>query len=262
MDSRMDKYKDEIKIPTRSDKNKNLYKQVYNAYDEFENLVVPSNSKVIDITELKKEISISNANLKKHDDSSLNLDRREKKLEQDNDDVYDINELLNKAVDSNSKPELVEHDVLVNSDYLKKLKLDNTKTNIEQVKEMYESMQEEAYEEEEDESLMRTANLSLEILSDLKGDNDKTIVEPPIKADQLPDDMEDDFYTSEDNFKKRDFDHEKDLSSDEEDEDEEDDDFFEKTDNGKFFFKILMIIFGISLIVLVLLYFINYFNKV
>ena len=55
MSSRMDKYKNtretEEYIPTRSDKNKELYKQIYNAYDEFENLVVPSNAREINPSE-------------------------------------------------------------------------------------------------------------------------------------------------------------------------------------------------------------------
>ena len=40
MGTRMDKYNNSSEIPRRSDKNKELYKQIYNAYDEFENLVV------------------------------------------------------------------------------------------------------------------------------------------------------------------------------------------------------------------------------
>ena len=57
MGSRMDKYKSIDNIPTRSDKNKELYKQVYNAYDEFENLIVPPNSREISPDEFKKEIT-------------------------------------------------------------------------------------------------------------------------------------------------------------------------------------------------------------
>ena len=49
MGSRMDKYNNSSDIPKRSDKNKELYRQIYNAYDEFENLVVPSNVKEIDL---------------------------------------------------------------------------------------------------------------------------------------------------------------------------------------------------------------------
>ena len=59
MGSRMDKYKNinENAVPKRSDRNKELYRQIYNAYDEFENLVVPSNAKEIDLAGLKKEIT-------------------------------------------------------------------------------------------------------------------------------------------------------------------------------------------------------------
>ena len=57
MGSRMDKYNNNSDIPKRSDKNKELYRQIYNAYDEFENLVVPSNAKEIDLSTLKREIT-------------------------------------------------------------------------------------------------------------------------------------------------------------------------------------------------------------
>ena len=59
MGSRMDKYKnvDNSSVPKRSERNKELYKQIYNAYDEFENLVVPSNVKEIDLSSLNKEIT-------------------------------------------------------------------------------------------------------------------------------------------------------------------------------------------------------------
>ena len=54
---RMDKYIEHDDIPMRSEKNKELYKQIYNAYDEFENLIVPSNAKEINMSDLKKEIT-------------------------------------------------------------------------------------------------------------------------------------------------------------------------------------------------------------
>ena len=44
METRMDKYSNNSDIPKRSEKNKELYRQIYNAYDEFENLLVPSNA--------------------------------------------------------------------------------------------------------------------------------------------------------------------------------------------------------------------------
>ncbi len=266
MSSRMDKYKNETtkeEVPTRSNKNKELYKQIYNAYDEFENLVVPSNEREIDSNEFKKEITSRQEYRKKkeYDDitnkspaTNNSVIRKEKIMEEDEQalEIYDINELLNKAKSENKKPELIEP-TLANTDYLKKLKLDSRKTNIEQVKEMYEDMAEEVLDE--DESLMKTANLSLEILSDLKGDNDKTSVSAPIKDEEMPEDSTTGFYSNTYKFSKSDFDEE------EEDEEEEDDEEEEEKDSGKFLFKILLLIFGLLLAVLVIIYFIGYFHK-
>ena len=262
MKSRMDKYKNKDDMPTRTDKNKELYKQIYNAYDEFENLVVPSNAREIKPSDLKKEI-VSRQEYKKQKDyesvsntTNNTVIRKEKikERQKQEDDIYDIKELLNKATADKKKPDLIEPS-LANDGYLKKLKLDSRKTNIEQVKEMYEDIKEES--SNEDEALMKTANLSLEILSDLKSDNDKTVVSAPIKDEEMPEDSNDnDFYSNTYKFSKRDFEG-REYEKDDDDEEEEDDD----DGGGKFFFKILMLIFGILLIVLVIIYFINYFGK-
>ena len=255
MSTRMDKYKSEDVIPTRSDKNKELYKQIYNAYDEFENLIVPSNAREINPSELKKEIITRQDYIKKKDYENITNNtviRKEKILEEQKqeDDIYDINELLNKATADKQKVESSEP-VLVNEDYLKKLKLDNRKTNIEQVKEMYDDIKEESLTQ--DEALMKTANLSLEILSDLKGDDDEIMVSVPIKEEEMPEDIKDhDFYSSRYKFSKKDF----------EDIEDEEEDNTKESGSSKFFFKILMLIFGILLIVLILIYFINYFGRV
>lgn len=262
MSSRMDKYKNEDNIPTRSDKNKDLYKQIYNAYDEFENLIVPSNAREINPSDLKKEITSRQDYRKQKDldditnnNTNNSVIRKEKiTLEQkQEEEIYDINELLNKATSDSKKPEL-NTQVLSNEDYLKRLKLDNRRTNIEQVKEMYDEIKEESIEE--DESLMKTANLSLEILSDLKGDSDKTLVSAPIKNEELPNDVKDaDFYSNTYKFSKKDF-------EDKDNEDDDDEFNMEESGSGKFFFKILILIFGIILVILILVYFINYFNRV
>lgn len=262
MGSRMDKYREDADLPKRSDKNKELYRQIYNAYDEFENLIVPSNAREIKPDELKKEI-VSRQDYKKQKDYDVvnnngtnnSVIRKEKILEEQKqeDDIYDINELLNKAKQDNAKPELITPS-LTNDDYLKKLKLDSRRTNIEQVKEMYEEMQEESGEE--DEALMKTANLSLEILSDLKSDHDSTRVSAPIKDEELPEHIKDtDFYSNTYKFSNKDF------EGQEEEEDEDDDEDYEDEDSGGLFLKILMIVFGILLAVLAVIYFINYFGK-
>ena len=263
MSSRMDKYNNyEQEIPTRSNKNKKLYTQIYNAYDDFENLVVPSNSREIDFKDLNKEITSRSEyrDRKVYRDITNNNDsnkvaRKERVHEQQKkeNEIYDINLLLDKAVNEKKKPDLVENN-MSSGDYLKKLKLDNRKTNIEQVKEVYENMQEEL---EEDESLMKTANLSLEILSDLKGDNDVTMVSAPIKDGELPsDEKETDFYSRDYKFSKRDFD-DKEYEVESETEEDDDDDDFEEAGGGKLFFKVLLLVFGIALIGVVIYFLIN-----
>jgi len=260
MVSRMDKYKENTNLPTRSDKNKELYKQVYNAYDEFENLVVPSNAKEIKLSDLKKEITSRDdyRNVREYGEVTNNTIIRKEKIatkQKEDNEVYDIKELLNKAVNDQKKPEIIG-ETLSNGDYLKKLKLDNTRTNIEQVKELYDEIKEEVIEE--DELLLKTANLSLEILSDLKSDNDETMVNPPIKEEEMPEDIKDsDFYSSTYKFSKNDFEdkkyNENILKDDEND---------EESGNGKFFFKILLLILGLALVVVISIYLISYFNRV
>ena len=267
MSSRMDKYKNKSEpqnsdeLPTRSDKNKELYKQIYNAYDNFENLIVPSNAREITVSDLKKEIASRQEYREQKETEDTFEDERKltnRKVKQENDEIYDINELINKAV-SEKQDNTEEKATISNGDYLKKLKLDNRKTNIEQVKELYEDIKEEALEE--DEELLKTANLSLEILSDLKSDNTGTMVSAPIKNEEMPTDSELDFYSSRYKFSKKDFDDD-DFKEKEEDDEEEDDDDDNEHGNGKFFFKILVLIFGLLLIAGVLLFFINYFNRV
>ena len=262
MEKRMDKYLEKNKkVPSRIMKNRDLYQKATSEYGEFEHLVVPSNEKAIDLSDLKKELNSRSdyQNYKEYkdiiDDHDSNKVIRKEKIQEERkheNEIYDIKELLNKAVEE-KKEKPTNETTLTNEDYLKKLDLDSDKTNIEQVKEMYGEIEEES--KEEDTALIKTANLSLDILSDLKGDNDETIVTPPIKEEELPDDLKDDtFYSDSYKFSKSDF----------EDKDDDNEDLEEKQDNGnrKFFFKILMLIFGISLIVIIIIYLFNYFNRV
>ena len=264
MGSRMDKYKniDDSSVPKRSDRNKELYRQIYNAYDEFENLVVPSNAKEIDLASLKKEITSRDEYKKVKDYSDITNNKIVRKEivqeeQRQENEIYDINELIKNAVkDSKKEEEIVP--TMSNGSYLKKLKLDDKKTNLDAVKEMYEDIKKET--EEESEELLRTANLSLDILSDLRGENDDTMIGAPIKDEFLPDEKNQ-FYSNEYKFSKKDFE-DKDANNIKLEEDE--DDFYddEEEGNGKFFFKILLLIFGIAIIVVIAIYLISYFNRV
>ena len=279
----MDKYNNSSDIPKRSDKNKELYRQIYNAYDEFENLVVPSNVKEIDISNFKMEITGRNdyKKVKEYTDITNNkIIRKERVIEEQKkeNEIYDINELLNKAVKDKKSDDVRENSITSDS-YLKRLKLDDTRTNLDMVKEMYEDIKKET--EDESEELLKTANLSLDILSDLRGDNDDTMIQAPIKDEFMPD-SDKKFYSSEFKFNKKDFDdnkiednvdfdddktktkkHSKIKNIDEEDQDE--DDFYddEMSDgSGNFFFKILLLIFGLALVVVVAIYLLNYFDRI
>lgn len=262
MGSRMDKYKNDSEVPKRSDRNKELYRQIYNAYDEFENLVVPSNAKEIDLASLKKEITSRDEYKKVKDYSDITNNKIVRKEivqeeQRQENEIYDINELIKNAVkDSKKEEEIVP--TMSNGSYLKKLKLDDKKTNLDAVKEMYEDIKKET--EEESEELLRTANLSLDILSDLRGENDDTMIGAPIKDEFLPDEKNQ-FYSNEYKFSKKDFE-DKDANNIKLEEDE--DDFYddEEEGNGKFFFKILLLIFGIAIIVVIAIYLISYFNRV
>lgn len=268
--SRMDKYNTTDEIPKRSEKNQELYKQIYNAYDEFENLIVPSNAKEIDLSDLKREVTNRDEyrKVKEYGNITNNkvirkeIIREEQKKENE---IYDINELLDKAVTTNKKEE-VKEELIANGDYLKKLNLNKNKTNLEQVKEMYQEFHEESLEEEDD--LLKTANLSLEILSDLKSDNEGTIVTDPIKEDdeEIEEILEDikqdeeedeDFYSNKYKFSKNDFDDRDDLNISKDDLDEED----EEDGHGKIFLKTFLLILGIIIVAGVILYLISYFNR-
>jgi len=258
MGSRMDKYKDINldDVPKRSDKNKELYRQIYNAYDEFENLVVPSNVKEIDLNGLKKEITSRDEYKKVKDYSDITnnkIIRKEIVQEEQRreNQIYDINELLNIAVKDNKK-ENEEVPMMSTDNYLKKLKLDSVRTNLDNVKEMYEDIRKET--EDESEELLKTANLSLEILSDLKGDNDNTVIEPPIKDEYV--DVEDKkFYSDKYVFSKSDF-------EDKDEYVEVEDNELEEESNSKFFFKILLLVFGLVIVVVIGIYLFSYFNRV
>lgn len=260
MNTRMDKYKDNESVPSRSSKNKELYRQIYNAYDEFENLVVPSNSREISASELAKEITSRDEYKKKKEldsissvnNTAIRKEMIEEKEKHEN-QIYDIKELMKNAVNNNKKEEEKEE---TREDYLKKLKIDGNKTNLEQVKEMYEDISNND-DSMETESLFKTANLSLDILSDLKGDNEDTMIVSPIKDEENPLKDEDTFYSSTYKFSKRDFEN-REYQEDKDNDDEE----ISDSSNSKFFFKIMLLIFGIMLVLVIIVFLFNYFNRV
>lgn len=226
--NRMDKYNDSNvdNIPKRSDRNKELYRQIYNAYDEFENLVVPSNAKEIDLSTLKREISSRDEykKIKDYGDITNNKVIRKEIIQEEQkkeNEIYDINELIKNAVKDNNIDSVISLDE--KEDYLKKLRLDD----VDLEKEVSEDI-------EIDEELIKTANLSLDILSDLKGDNEDTM----ISAVEKDNDDDSQFYSDQYQFDKSDFDNQDEISN-------------ENSSDGKIFWKIFLLVFCILLIVFV-----------
>ena len=107
MESRTNKYFDDIDVTaqTRSSRNSRLYREVNDKYGDLDNLPLADNTDEIDMDKLKKMIADMN---KKDDtlnypmDEELNI-LEKKKRNIDENKIYDINKLLDKAKYENDK---------------------------------------------------------------------------------------------------------------------------------------------------------------
>ena len=242
MDSRMERY-EEIDIDNyqRSKKNAGLYKEVYGNYADFEDLPIPENTNEIDIENFKSLVG-SRIDRKK-ERIEEDFDIYEEKLEEVKEEskVYDINELLEKAKIENAK---IKKEVVVNKNipnYLANLESDK---NTKEIINKYDS-------EEEDADLpivktteyntniinVKTENLSLDILSDLKPSGDTFVSEPMIENEEEKIE-EKEFYSGKLEFSESDFN----IGDN-----NEEDDFYEE--NNHTFLKIMLIVVGISCLI-------------
>lgn len=274
MESRMKKYyTEELKEDAqRTKKNAPLYRQIYGAYDEFENLKLPVSDNEIDITDIGTSVtsreeyrkmkeygSITNKNAKivkedKMEDVKPNIES--------NNRVYNINEML--ASVKGNRANMDDKVVSTSANYLHTLQTDEEiKTDLEKVKEMYNKISEEFDKEEEmdQKSDVSTGTLSLELLSDLKSDKD-TEVMPGFGDDKSPtgdnnksssdngdrgNDLDNTFYEDGYQFNNDDF---------------NDDNFFDgdMDKKGHYVIKSLLVIILIVLLVGCALYFLNEYN--
>ena len=152
----------------------------------------------------------------------------EKKKIRDENKIYDINVLLENAKNEINKSAEITNDKKINTNFL---------TNLEDANIPYhdDAMEIASQEVKEEKQKSNTDSLPLDILADLKG-NDNTVVTDPIVKDEVT--MikkikdEETFYSGSFNFSKKDF-----------DEAEEDDAFFEKSSHTGV--KIFFLIFGL-----------------
>lgn len=276
MESRMKKYyTEELKEDAqRTKKNAPLYRQIYGAYDEFENLKLPVSDNEIDITDIGTSVTSREEYRKMKEYGSItNKNARivkEDKMEdvkpniESNNRVYNINEML--ASVKGNRANMDDKVVSTSANYLHTLQTDEEiKTDLEKVKEMYNKISEEFDKEEEMDRMsdVSTGTLSLELLSDLKSDKD-TEVMPGFRNDKSPtgdntksssdngdsgNDVDNTFYEGGYQFNNDDF---------------NDDNFFDgdMDKKGHYVIKSLLVIILIVLLVGCALYFLNEYNVI
>lgn len=276
MESRMKKYyTEELKEDAqRTRKNAPLYRQIYGAYDEFENLKLPVSDNEIDITDIGTSVTSREEYRKMKEYGSITNKSakivKEEKIEdvkpnqEVNNRVYNINEML--ASVKGNRSNMDDKVVNTSANYLHTLQTDEEiKTDLEKVKEMYNKISEEFDKEEEMDRMsdVSTGTLSLELLSDLKSDKD-TEVMPGFKDDKSPtgdntksssdngdsgNDVDNTFYEGGYQFNNDDF---------------NDDNFFDgdMDKKGHYVIKSLFVIILIVLLVGCALYFLNEYNVI
>lgn len=206
MESRMEKYyKDNPEYYKRSKRNESLYKDVYKDINNLDNLPIPDNSNEIDLNGLKQIIS-SRDEYRKNKELEKTFVRDnavlEKPLKEDKSRVYDINVLLETAKNEVNNRNAVEGKKLIQTNFLTNLEDANIK------EEDKEEMEVSTPVIESKKTLSDTDSLPLDILVDLKG-NDNTIVTDPIVKEDVTMIKKikegETFYSGSFNFTKKDF---------------------------------------------------------
>lgn len=239
MESRMERY-DEVDINDyqRSKKNATLYKEIYGNYSDLEDLPIPENTNEIEIDSLN---SIVGSRVSKRKEEVKSQDYKLEDLEdthEDSEKVYDINELLEKAKVENAK---VKKEVTVNKNipnYLANLESDKSTKDIISKYDGNDDddmpIVKEVVIEEEVNDKKGDSTLSLDILSDLKPSGNTLVSEPMITEEDIKENQDKEFFSSELKFDKKDF-----AKGD------DDEEFFEE-ENNHTFLKVILIIIGLS----------------
>lgn len=167
MESRMDKYyREKPQELSRSKKNQNLYREVYGSYTDLDYLPVSDNSSEIDEERLREIVS---SREEYHKNRKIeNIEEEKPRVKKEKIKSYDINELIEKA--RNSKPKVRDKKEEFQSyNFLKTLESQELlKKDIEDA--LKKEIKEELKEEIKEKNVKSGNTLSLDILSDLKGD--------------------------------------------------------------------------------------------
>ena len=233
MESRMEKYyKEDVTIYERSKKNQKLYKEVSERISDLENLPIPDNSNEIDIDGLKQIIS-SRDEYRKSKELEKTLIQKtplvEKEQKKEN-KIYDINVLLENAKNEAGRSAIVTTKKIINTNFLTTLEeepIPNSNDAIEVSMPLTENKN----------TITNTDSLPLDILMDLKGDENTVVTDPIVKEEvtmlkKIKDGET--FYSGSFSFSKKDFD------------EEENENFFEE--NNHTGMKVFFLIIGIILL--------------
>ena len=203
-----------------------------------EDLPIPENTNEIEIDSLN---SIVGSRVSKRKEEVKNQDYELEDLEDNHEDsekVYDINELLEKAKVENAK---VKKEVTVNKNipnYLANLESDKSTKDIISKYDGNDDddmpIVKEVVIEEEVNDKKGDSTLSLDILSDLKPSGNTLVSEPMITEEDIKENQDKEFFSSELKFDKKDF-----AKGD------DDEEFFEE-ENNHTFLKVILIIIGLS----------------
>lgn len=239
MESRMEKYyKEDLSSFERSKKNEKLYKEVSKVISDLDNLPVPDNSNEIDMDGLKQIIS-SRDEYRKSKELERTLVQNKPLVEESKPKeakIYDINVLLENAKNEVNKKNEVENKRIINTNFLTNLEEANIPNNNDAIEVSFPMKNESNVPS-------NTDSLPLDILMDLKG-NENTVVTDPIVKEEVTmikkiKDGET-FYSGSFNFTKKDFDEYSD----------EDDNFLEnKSHTG---LKVFFLVLGIIILIVAL----------
>jgi len=240
MESRMEKYyKEDLSTFERSKRNRELYKEVSSAISDLENLPVPDNSNEIDLDGLKQIISSRDEYRKTKELERTNTYKKPLiEEEPQKEKIYDINVLLENAKNELNRSNSVTNKKMINANFLTNLEEANIPNNDDAMEVSIPMLNKK-------EKVSNTDSLPLDILMDLKGDENTIVTDPIVKEEvTMIKSIKDGetFYSGSFNFSKKDFD------------EEDDDDFLiEKSNTGlKIFFLILGIVILLAAIYLIL----------
>lgn len=236
MESRMGKY-EEDGLLSRSKRNQKLYQDISGIAD-LDNLPIPDNSNEIDINGLKEIIASRDEYRKsknlKLDDSYVDNDISGNSKNKEN-KIYDINVLLENAKNEINRSAEVTNDKKIDTNFLTSLEEEDSIPPADDAIEISNTVA--------NKTNSNTDSLPLDILADLKGNEDTKITDPIVKDEvTMIRKMKDGetFYSGSFSFSKKDF------------EDDDEKLFEEKSHNG---IKIFFIVISI-LALLVALYFV------